>query len=100
MIVTSTELLADPSASLQVKVNWLSAVSPSIVSVPDRSLLPDQSPEAVQLSALTLSQVSVVEPSVGTLVGSAVRVTDNAVVSTVTLTLSSAVPPEPLQESV
>ena len=70
-----------------------------MVSVPEVSLLPDQSPDAVQLTASLLSQLRVVEPFCGTLVGSADRLTVGIVgVSTETVTESSAVPPVPVHD--
>ncbi len=59
--------------------------------------MPDQSPVAVQLTALLLCQFSVVEPLIGILVGSADKLTDNVGgAATVTLTefLVTALPPE------
>ena len=63
-------------------------------------MLPDQSPEAVQLVAFVLDQVSVELPPDCTFVGFAVRVTVGAGGAgvTVTSTLSSPVPFAPVME--
>ena len=60
-------------------------------------MLPDQSPEAVQLLALTELQVSVVAPPEATLVGLAARLTVGRLEETLTVTESLADPPLPLQ---
>ncbi|MGD8420064.1 MAG: hypothetical protein PVJ78_06510 [Gammaproteobacteria bacterium] len=62
--------------------------------------LPDQSPDAVQPSALVLDQLSVVESPDDTLVGFAESVTSGAAggaAPTETVTESLALPPAPLQ---
>lgn len=66
---------------------------------PEVLLLPVQSPEAVQLSASVLDQLSVVEPFIATLDGLADKETVGVCVcaDTLTLTLSLPVPPLPLQ---
>ena len=67
---------------------------------PEVFLLPDQFPDAVQLSASLLDQLSVVEPLVATVSGLAEndRVgTGEAGGATVTLTVSLVVPPVPVQ---
>ena len=51
-----------PPRPLQAKLNWLPIVNPEITWEPIAALLPDQSPDAVQLVALELFQDRVVEP--------------------------------------
>jgi hypothetical protein len=99
---TFTVSLRVPPGPVQVRVKVLFSVSESIVSVPCVALLPDQSPDALQLSALLLSQVKVVEPLRETLVGFALRLTAGGdgsfwVVVTVTLTEDSTLPLSPVQ---
>jgi hypothetical protein len=85
----------------QDRIKLLFSVNPLIVSEPDVALLPDQSPEAVQLVTLLLFQLNVVEPLADTLDGLADRLTMGALgATTVTLTESLALPPAPLQDNV
>jgi hypothetical protein len=60
---TLAESLALPPGPLQERLKLLLVVRLLIVCAPDEALLPDQLPEAVQLSALALFQIKVVEPS-------------------------------------
>ena len=71
--VTLTESFALPPAPLQTRLKVLLATKLLMVCEPDVALLPDQAPEAVQLVASLLFQLSVVEPFVTTLVGLADR---------------------------
>jgi hypothetical protein len=65
--------------------------------VPEASLLPDQLPEAIQLSALLLVQLSVVEPLYSTFEGLADKLTVGASGAlTETFTSSLTVPSAPL----
>ena len=70
-------------------------------SDPAEALVPDQSPDAVQLLASVEDQFSVIVLPRDTLDGLAVRITVGAVTVgaafTVTVTLSLALPPAPLQ---
>ena len=68
-----------------------------MVSEPDTPLLPDQSPEAVQLVASVEFQFSVVDPFWETVTGFAEKESVGAGAATVTLTESFALPPAPLQ---
>jgi len=96
--VMLTVSVAVPPGPLQDKLNTLSEVSDDIVCEPDVTLLPDQSPEAVQPVVLLLFQLNVVEPLKGRLDALAVRLTDDADgPATVTLTESLALPPGPVQ---
>ncbi len=69
-----------------------------MTSEPDTPLLPDQSPEAVQLVASVEFQFSVVEPSWETVTGFAEKESVGTGAATVTLTESFALPPAPLQD--
>ncbi len=60
--MTLTESFALPPEPLQDRLKLLSAVKALIVWEPEVPLLPDQSPEALQLLALLLVQLKVVEP--------------------------------------
>ena len=71
-----------------------------MLSDPDILLFPDQSPEATQLVASVLFQLSVVEPFCDTLSGLAENDNVGAGAATVILTVSLAVPPGPLQDRV
>ena len=68
---------------------------------PEVALLPDQDPEAVQLVALVVDQVSVLEPPAVTEVGLAdIRTTGAGLELTVTVFDAELLPPSPLQVSV
>ncbi len=61
-------------------------------------MLPNQSPEAVQPVVLALFQLNVVEPFIATVVGDADRLTvGDGTAPTLTLTVSFAAPPGPVQ---
>ena len=60
--VTLTESLALPPGPVQVKRYVLAERRLLILVEPEEFLLPDQSPEAVQLLALLLAQLSSVDP--------------------------------------
>jgi hypothetical protein len=84
-------------------MNWLSAVRSLNVWVPDNPLVPDQSPDAIQSSALVLDQLNVVESPGATLPGLAEKLSVGApgiCIFTATDTESLALPPGPLQVSV
>ena len=75
------------------QLKLLLAVNALVVSDPDVALLPDQSPEAVQVVASVLFQFSVVDSFGSTVVGLADRLIDGvAGAATVTLTVSFALP--------
>jgi hypothetical protein len=61
-IVTFTEVSMLPLSPVHERLKVLSFVIELRVSVPEVSLLPDQSPEAVQLVTLVLLQPRVVDP--------------------------------------
>jgi hypothetical protein len=97
--LTLTESLPVPPVPLQDRLKVLLAVNELMLCDPELALLPDQSPDAVQLSAPVLLQLKVVEPPLVTVVGLAERETVGCTTgsSTVILTKSIAVPPAPLQ---
>jgi len=97
--MTLTESFAFPPLPLHDRTKLLLAVNVLMVWEPEVDLLPDQSPEAVQLVVLLLVQLNVVEPLKGRLVGLAERLTRGAEGGeTVTLTESLALPPGPLHD--
>ena len=61
--VILTESLTLPPGPLQDRLKLLFVVSALMDCEPDMTLLPDQSPEAVQSLVLSLLQLKVVEPS-------------------------------------
>ncbi len=98
--VTTADLLAEPPAPMQVRVNvLLLAVSAAEFSVPAVGRLPTHAPEAAQLVALVVDQVSVDVSPLMTLNGFATRLTVGAGVpaATVTVTDCCVVPPAPVQ---
>jgi hypothetical protein len=71
--VTLTEsLILFPPSPLQDRTKLLSTLKELIVSEPDAALVPVQSPEAMQLVASVVFQVSVVEPLISTVPGFAI----------------------------
>ena len=87
-----------PFAPLQESSKVLFVVNALMTCEPEVAILPDQPPEAVQVSTLLLVQLSVVEPFYDTTDGLADRLTMGASGSaTVTLAEAFAVPPGPLQ---
>ena len=60
--LTLTESFAVPPVPLQVSIKLLFAINELMVCDPDVALLPDQSPDAVQLVVLLVVQLNVVEP--------------------------------------
>ncbi len=61
-ITTFTKVSALPLSPVHERIKVLSFIMELMVSVPEGSLLPDQSPEAVQLVTSVLLQLRVVEP--------------------------------------
>jgi hypothetical protein len=70
-----------------------------VEAVPPVGWLPLQPPEAVQLVAFVVLQVSVEVPPIGTSVGLAVNITVGSGI-TVTVTVCAPVPPVPVHVSV
>ena len=97
---TFTVSLAEPLVPSQDRVKLLLVAMGDIVCGPDVALLPDQSPEAVQLIASVVLQFNVVEPLAGTFVGLADKFTAGTPTggSTVTVTESFAFPPVPVHD--
>ena len=75
------------------------AVNAPVDCEPLGALAPDQAPEAKQVAALRLDQVSVEAPPEVTLLGLALRVTVAGVPATVTVADWLADPPVPVQVS-
>ena len=76
----------------------MSIVNEPVLSDPEILLFPDQSPEATQLVASVLFQLSVVEPFCDTLAGLVEKDNVGAGAATVMLTVWFDVPPGPLQD--
>ena len=97
--VTGAVATAEPPAPVQVMVNILLVVKLDFVSLPERALVPVQSPEAVQEVALVEDQDKREEPLKATLVGFAVRITvgAGAVHDPDTKTTAEAVPNPPVE---
>lgn len=102
MMLTLALDCALPPAPVQLSVNVVALVSAGVASLPAVGLLPLQPPEAVQLFAFVVLQVSVLVPPLATEVGDAVSDTVGAgvVFVTDTVVLACRVPPAPLQLSV
>ena len=73
-MVTPTLRVTEPPAPLQLSVKVESVVSAPVEAVPLSDWRPLQEPEAVQLEALVVVQVSVDAPLLATLVGKALKV--------------------------
>jgi hypothetical protein len=90
-----------PPSPLQFNANVLVLVRGPTVLVPDVFLPPDQAPEAVQVSAFALDQLSVTLSPSSIFVRDAFNETVGASGSvTCTFTLALRVPPGPLQDRV
>ena len=99
--VITVESLELPPGPLQDKLKVAVAVISLTISKPAVGLLPDQPPDAVQLSASVALQLSVVEPFWETLDGLAVRfTTGDSGAATATKTESLTLPIGPLQTRV
>jgi hypothetical protein len=85
---------------LQVKVNFVVAVSAGVVCEPLVDSLPLQPFEAVQDVAFVVDQVSIEVAPLVTVVGLALKVTAGAEVVTDTVADCAALPPAPVQVSV
>jgi len=97
--VTLTVTVRDavPPGPVQVSTNPVVAFSAALVAVPDVGRAPVQPPDAVQLVAPVVLQVSVVVPPCDTDAGLAVRLTvGNGAGVTSTCTDCAAVPPAPV----
>ena len=92
---TVTVLLALPPAPLQLSVNPVDAVIGGVVSDPLVGRPPAQPPEAVQVVALVVVQLSVELSPLSTLAGFAVSVIVGAA-RIVTVTVLVALPPAPV----
>jgi hypothetical protein len=101
MTPTETVWLTSPPAPAHVNVKSVGALSAPVSWLPFTVLLPVQPPEAVQLVALLVLQVSVAGLPTTTLAGLAASVRVGAGdVLTTTVTVWLVVPPAPLQLSV
>jgi hypothetical protein len=98
--VTVADCEAEPPVPVQVRVNFVVAVSAGVVCEPAVGSEPPQPPEAVQAVALVEDQVSADVAPLLIVAGLAVRVTAGAGVVTVTVADCTALPPLPLQVSV
>ncbi len=99
--VTATVLVpVVPPAPAHVSVKLEFAVSAPVVCVPDVPLDPVHAPEAAQLVAFVVDQVSCDDVPDWTEVGDAASVTVGAVAETVTVALRETEPPVPLHASV
>ena len=89
-----------PPVPLQLSVNPVDAVMGGVVCDPLVGRLPDQPPDAVQLVAFAVLQVSVEMAPLSTLVGFAVSDTVGAGEAvTATVALTARLPPVPVQVS-
>jgi hypothetical protein len=98
--VTVADCDAEPPAPVQVRVNFVVAVSAGVVCEPAVASAPLQPPEAVQAVALVEDQVSADVAPLLTVAGFAVRVTAGAGEVTDTVADCAALPPLLLQVSV
>jgi hypothetical protein len=98
--VTVADCDAEPPAPVQVRVNFVVAVSAGVVCEPAVASEPLQPPEAVQAVALVDDQVNADVAPLFTVVGFAVKVTAGAGVVTETVADCAALPPAPVQVSV
>jgi len=93
--VTVTESEVLPPGPVQSRVKVVSRVSASLDWLPEAVLLPDQPPEAVQLSALVEVQFRVAEVLKAVGDGVAVRVTAGAKVESDGSAAERSAPPPP-----
>jgi hypothetical protein len=98
--VTVADCAAEPPAPLQVKVNFVVAVSAGVACEPLVDSVPLQPFEAVQDVAFVVDQVSIEVAPLATVVGLALKVTAGAEVVTDTVADCAALPPAPVQVSV
>lgn len=99
--VTVADCVAEPPAPAQVSSYSVVSVRAPVDQVPLVATLPCQPPEAVQVVASALVQVSVELPPLLTVVGAAVSVTDAGVGRRTAMSTDwAAVPPDPVQASV
>jgi hypothetical protein len=97
--VTVAVCAALPPVPEQVSVKLVDEVRAPVDWLPLVAFVPDQPPDAAQLVAFALLQLSVEEPPTAMLVGLAPNVTVGGG-TTVTVALWLAVPPAPVQLSV
>ena len=95
-IVTVAVAPAVPPGPVHVSENVPELVNAALDSLPERALLPDHAPEAVQEVASVDDQVSVEAPPVATEVGFAASDTVG-IGKTVTIAEALALPPDPVQ---
>jgi hypothetical protein len=99
-----TVIVADcdavPPAPLQLKVNFVVALSAAVTCEPVVAWVPLQPPEALHEVALVEDHVNVEVAPLFTVVGFAAKVTAGAGVLTDTVADCAALPPAPLQVSV
>jgi hypothetical protein len=100
--VTATDALcvALPPGPVQVTVKVVLAVSGAVDAVPAEAFVPDHPPEATQLVAFWLAQVSAAAFPATTEVGLAFKATMGGSEATVTVVVCEALPPAPAQVSV
>jgi hypothetical protein len=98
--VTVADCEAEPPDPVQVRVNFVVAVSAGVACEPAVGSAPLQPPEAVQAVAFVDDQVSAEVAPLLIVAGLAVRVTAGAGVVTDTVADCTALPPLPLQVSV
>jgi hypothetical protein len=98
--VTVADCAAEPPAPVQVRVNFVVAVSAAVVCEPAVASAPLQPPEAVQAVAFVDDQASADVAPLLTVAGFAARVTAGGGVVTDTVADCAARPPLPLQDSV
>lgn len=89
-----------PPVPAQASVKLEFAVSAPVLCVPDVPRAPVHAPDAVQLVALVVLQVSCDEAPDCTLVGEALNVNVGAAADTVTAAVCAMEPPDPVQVSV
>lgn len=100
LTVTVTDCDALPPAPVQVSTNLVVAVSAAVLLEPRVGCVPDQPPDAAQLAALVVDQVSVDRPPPVTDIGLALKVMVGAGGFTVTTVDWAALPPVPVQVKV
>jgi hypothetical protein len=97
LTLTVTDCEALPPAPVHVSKNLVVAVSAAVLLEPRVGSVPDQPPDAAQLLALVVDQVSVDRPPLATVIGLALNVMAGAGGFTLTTVDCAALPPAPLQ---
>jgi hypothetical protein len=96
--VTVADWAAEPPAPVHVSVNFVDALSATVVAEPRVAFAPVQPPDAVHAVASVDDQVSVEVAPLFTVLGLAVSVTAGAGVVTDTVAVCEAFPPGPVQD--